>query len=97
MSNDVEGLQQQVENISNRFDTALHKLADYQRVVAGAVKGGVYENDNYWWHELCRLANEQAVEQLRALDFAICAPEYHALLDEQGDRFCRMCGQPLSQ
>lgn len=33
----------------------------------------------------------------RALDFAICAPEYHASLDEQGDRFCRMCGLPLSQ
>lgn len=33
----------------------------------------------------------------RALDFAICAPEYHTLLDEQGDRFCRMCGRPLSQ
>jgi hypothetical protein len=33
----------------------------------------------------------------RPLDFAICAPEYHTLLDEQGDRFCRMCGQPLSQ
>ncbi len=33
----------------------------------------------------------------RALDFAICAPEYHASLDEAGDRFCRMCGQPLSQ
>lgn len=29
--------------------------------------------------------------------FAICAPEYHASLDEAGDRFCRMCGQPLSQ
>jgi len=34
---------------------------------------------------------------MRALDFAICAPEYHASLDEAGDRFCRMCGQPLSQ
>ena len=33
----------------------------------------------------------------RALDFAICAPEYHASLDEAGDRFCRMCGQRLSQ
>jgi len=29
--------------------------------------------------------------------FAICAPEYHAELDEQGDRFCRVCGQPLSR
>lgn len=70
MNNDVVGLQGQVENISNRLDNALHKLAEYQRVVAGAVKGGLYENDNHWWHELCRLANEQAVEQLRAADAA---------------------------
>ena len=42
---------------------------------------------------------EEQVRRLtqRALDFAICAPEYHASLDEAGDRFCRMCGQPLSQ
>ncbi len=33
----------------------------------------------------------------RAADFAICAPKYHASLDEAGDRFCRMCGQPLSR
>lgn len=45
------------------------------------------------WNE----AKRSAAEQLRALDFAICAPEYHALLDRQGDRFCRACGQPLSQ
>ena len=62
MNNDVEGLQVQVGNTSNRLDTALHKLAEYQRVVAGVVKDGVYRNDNYWWHELKRLANEQAVE-----------------------------------
>lgn len=41
--------------------------------------------------------SEESVPTPRALDFAICAPEYHASLDEQGDRFCRMCGQPLSQ
>jgi hypothetical protein len=29
--------------------------------------------------------------------WAICAPEYHASLDEAGDRFCKACGQPLSQ
>ena len=38
-----------------------------------------------------------AVEQSVQRTFAMCAPEYHAELDEQGDRFCRMCGQPLSR
>lgn len=57
---DIESLQQQVENVSNRLDTALHKLAEYQRVVAGAVRFGVYEKDAYWWHELCRLEREQS-------------------------------------
>jgi hypothetical protein len=27
--------------------------------------------------------------------FPICAVAYHEELDDQGDRFCRMCGQPL--
>lgn len=57
--NDVESLQQQVENVSDRLDAALHKLAEYQRVVAGAVQFGVYEKDAYWWRELCRLEQEQ--------------------------------------
>jgi hypothetical protein len=38
-----------------------------------------------------------AVEHRVHWTIATCAPEYHASLDEQGDRFCRMCGQPLSQ
>ncbi len=62
MNNDVQDMQVQVENTANRLDAALHKLAEYQRVVAGAVKDGVYKNNDYWWHELKRLANEQAVE-----------------------------------
>ena len=57
--NDVEGLQNQIENLSNRLDIALHKLAEYQRVVAGAVSDGVYHNNDFWWHELCRLEREQ--------------------------------------
>lgn len=48
---------------------------------------------NDLWREVKRLRGLTP----RALDFAICAPEYHASLDEAGDRFCRMCGQPLSQ
>ncbi len=27
----------------------------------------------------------------------ICAPEYHASLDEAGDIFCRMCGKRISK
>lgn len=43
------------------------------------------------------LAVLDAVEHRVHWTIATCAPEYHASLDEAGDRFCRMCGQPLSQ
>ena len=43
------------------------------------------------------LAVLDAVEHRVHWTIATCAPEYHASLDEEGDRFCRMCGQPLSQ
>jgi len=33
----------------------------------------------------------------RVLDFAICAPELHRQLDEQGFRYCGYCSKPLSQ
>ena len=39
----------------------------------------------------------QAANKCVHWTIATCAPEYHASLDEAGDRFCRMCGQPLSQ
>ncbi len=32
-----------------------------------------------------------------AADFAICAPDLHASLDEQGFLFCGFCGRPLSR
>jgi hypothetical protein len=40
---------------------------------------------------------KQAANKCVRWTIATCAPEYHASLDEAGDRFCRMCGQPLSQ
>lgn len=30
-----------------------------------------------------------------AADFAVCAPDLHALQDEQGFLFCGYCGKPL--
>jgi len=32
-----------------------------------------------------------------AADFAVCAPDLHALQDEQGLLFCGYCGRPLSR
>ena len=90
MNNDVVGLQKQVEIISNKLDTALHTLADYQRVVAGAVKGGVYENDNHWWRELCRLANEQAVEHTLAVGRACTCIRLESW--RENENFCSLCG-----
>lgn len=75
MNNDLQDMQVQAENTANRLDTALHTLEEYQRVVAGAVKDGVYANDNYWWRELKRLANEQAVEHRVQADGAYTCPD----------------------
>lgn len=41
--------------------------------------------------------HEVRAKQSTHWTIAVCAPEYHTSLDEVGDRFCRMCGQPLSQ
>ena len=35
---------------------------------------------------------DSAAQLLSVFHIDFCAPEYHATLDEQGDRFCRMCG-----
>lgn len=31
---------------------------ELERVIVAAVKFGVYEKDNHWWRELCRLSDE---------------------------------------
>ena len=33
----------------------------------------------------------------RALDFAVCSPEFHSLLAEEGELLCLVCHIPLSQ
>ncbi len=39
--------------------------------------------------------NEDDLEYNLVLPFPICAEKYHAMLDEQGDRYCRTCGKSL--
>ena len=70
------------------------------------VTGTGGESVEHYWKNDCETCKEiaefisdwiDAAEQSVQRTFAMCAPEYHALLDDEGDRFCRMCGQPLSQ
>lgn len=94
----------EASQVKKALKLAIHALEDYRRrhyaatnsaAVFGLAFGvlGVQHYDEY----------TEAIEHFRSLlarrapeGFAICAPELHAQYDDEGDIYCRMCGNPVS-
>lgn len=53
-----------------------------------------YAGSKIW---LVTIRGNESRRTSRALDFAMCAPEIHRIMDGQGFRYCGYCGNPLSQ
>ena len=48
-------------------------------------------------NELWTIFSNVSAQHTVLVDFATCAPDLHAKYDDEGDLYCRHCGQPLSR